>query len=110
MSELRLGPQDAGRTVQMRPGDRLAIALPETAGTGYVWSVEELPSGARLVDERYERAEHAPIGTASTHVLMLESPAGGSLRLRLARPWYGEGAGEGDVLERFALTVVVRDA
>ncbi len=101
MSELRLGPGDAGRTVEVGPEDRLVIALPETVSSGYRWSVEELPIHARVIEDRYEHSDQAPIGSASHHVLVIQGATGGTLRLRHSRPWQGE---EG-VVERFELTV-----
>ncbi len=101
MREVRLGPEDAGRAVEVRAGDQLVIALPETASSGYRWSVEEMPPGARVIEDRYERADKAPIGSASLHVMVIEGATAGTLRLQLSRPWQAE---EG-VVERFELTV-----
>lgn len=44
------------------------------------------------------------------HVLVLKSPTGGTLRLRLARPWSGEGDGQSDPIERFELSIVADNA
>lgn len=101
MTEVQLGPGDNGRTIETRPGDRLVIALPETASSGYRWMADELPSGAQVVEERYENAAGGPIGSPSRHVFIVEAAAG-SLRLRQARPTQGEE----DVVEHFELTLV----
>jgi len=103
MSEVRLGPEDAGRTVTAAAGDRLVLALPETPGTGYTWQVEELPAGARVVDERCEQSSSSGIGGQARRIIVLEAGDGGALRLRRARPWLGE---EG-VNERYEVTTVV---
>ena len=105
MSEVRLGPEDAGRTVTVAVGDRLVVALPEIAGTGYTWQVEELPGGARVVEERYEQPSSSGIGGQARRIFVLEPADGGAVRLRRARPWLGE---EG-VTERYEVITAVED-
>jgi predicted secreted protein len=102
VSEVRLGPEDAGRTVTVAAGDRLVLALPEIPGTGYTWQVEALPAGAAVREERYEQAAGTGIGGGSRHVFVLDPGAGGPLRLRHGRPWQGD---EG-VSDRYELTVL----
>ena len=88
--EHHLGPDDAGRTVEVAAGDRLVLSLPETAGTGYTWEVEALPPGAEVVEERYEQIGPG-VGGSSRHVFVLSAPGEtGQVRLRLLRPWRGE--------------------
>src|SRR4029079_15648048 len=77
MSEARLGPEDAGRTVTVAAGDPVVLALPETPGTGYTWEVEEIPPGARVLEERYERPADAGIGAQSQHVFVVAAGCGG---------------------------------
>ena len=102
--EHRLGPDDAGRTVEVAAGARLVLSLPETAGTGYTWQVEELPPGVEVVEERFERVGPG-VGGSSLHVFVLRAPdAAGALRLRYLRPW----AGEDSVAERYEVTVAPR--
>jgi predicted secreted protein len=96
----QLGPDDAGRTIEVAAGDRLVVSLPEIAGTGYTWQVEELPPGAEVVEERFEDVGHAP-GAASHHVFVVASPhEAGPVRLRYLRPW----AGERTVADRYEVT------
>jgi len=98
--EHHLGPEDAGRTVPVAAGDRLVLSLPETAGTGYTWEVEELAPGASVVEERFEQVGPG-VGGTSRHVFVLEPPeAEGALRFRYLRPWRGEGS----VAERYEVT------
>jgi predicted secreted protein len=98
--EHRLGPDDAGRTIEVAAGDQLVLSLPETAGTGYTWQVEELPPGAEVVEERFERVG-AGTGGSSQHVFVVSPPdAPGRVRVRLLRPW----AGERTVVERYEVT------
>jgi predicted secreted protein len=106
--EHRLGMDDAGRTVEVAAGDRLVLSLPETAGTGYTWSVEDLPPGATVLEERYDLRPEAGIGGASQHVFVLSPPhEAGEVRLVHARPW--EGASADAAPERFALAVTPVD-
>jgi inhibitor of cysteine peptidase len=105
VSEVRLGPEDAGRTVTVAAGDRLVLELPENPGTGYTWQVEALPAGAAVREERYEQPSGAGIGGASQHVFVLDPGTGGPVRLRHGRPWLGE---EG-VSDRYELTVLADD-
>jgi predicted secreted protein len=105
VSEHRIGPEDAGRTVEVAAGDRVRLALPETGGTGYTWEVEALPDGGRLVEEHYEHAAGSGIGGASLHVFVFEPGAGGPLRLRQLRPWLGEAG----VVERYEVELRVTE-
>jgi predicted secreted protein len=106
LPELRLGTDDAGRTIEVAAGDRLELRLPEIAGTGYTWTVDDLPPGAQVVEERYDHRPAGAIGGSAEHVFVISAPeAPGEVKLRHARPWEGAG-GE---LERFAVTVVPAD-
>lgn len=101
MSQRRLGPEDAGRTVEVAAGDQLVVALPEIPGTGYTWQVEALPEGADLLEEHYEQPPDTGIGASAVHVFVIEPGEGGALRLRQGQPWMGE---EG-VLDRYEVAV-----
>lgn len=101
MSDVRVGPEDAGRTVEVTAGDRLLVSLPESAGTGHTWVVEALPDGVAVVGEHYEHAPGAGIGATSRHVFVL-SAAPGTLRLRHGQPWRGEAG----ITERYEVTAV----
>jgi len=105
VSEIRVGTEDAGRTVEVAAGDRVVIVLPEIGGTGYTWQVEELPSGAQLADEHYEQTGPG-IGGMSQHVFVIDPGGGGEFRLKQGRPWLGE---EG-VIDRYDVTVAVSGA
>jgi predicted secreted protein len=100
VSEVRIGTEDAGRTIEVAAGDRVVVALPEIGGTGYTWQVEELPPGAQLVDEHYEQTG-AGIGGMSQHVFVIEPGEGGELRLKQGRPWLDEAG----VIDRFEVSV-----
>jgi len=97
-----LGPDDAGRTIEVAAGDRLVLSLPEIAGTGYTWQVEELPAGAEVVEERFDQVDPAA-GGGSRHVFVV-ADATGPVRLRYLRPW----AGERTIAERYEVTAAPR--
>lgn len=101
MTEHHLGPEDAGRTVTVAAGDRLVLSLPENASTGYTWQVDELPPGARVLEERFELPAGGAIGSSSRHVFVLEPSGEGTLRLRHARPWQPDQS----VLDRYEVTL-----
>jgi predicted secreted protein len=106
VSTPRLGPEDAGRTVEVAVGVPVAVALPETGGTGYTWQVEELPDGAKVIAERYDHEPGAGIGATSLHVFEIDPGPGGQLRFVQLRPWEGEAG----VLERYEVDVRVTGA
>ena len=106
MSQQRLGPEDAGRTVEVAAGGPLVVALPETGGTGYTWQVEQLPERGRVIDVRYEHRPEAGIGATSLHIFQIDPGAGGTLRVAHLRPWEGEAG----VIERYEVEVRVTGA
>jgi predicted secreted protein len=103
VTEVRIGPDDAGRTVEVAAGDRLVVGLPANSGAGYLWEIEALPDSAAVLDERYEDPGTA-IGGLKNQVFVLDAGNGGTLRLRHTRPWLGEAG----VADRYEVTVVTR--
>jgi inhibitor of cysteine peptidase len=85
VSEHRLAAVDAGRTLEVAAGDRVLVALDERPGTGYTWTVEALPSGARL-EEHYEHGDGG-IGGESRHIFTIAPAGDGVLVLLHRRPW-----------------------
>ena len=102
----RLGPEDAGRTVEVAAGAPVAVALPETGGTGYTWQVEELPESAKVISDRYDHEPGAGIGAASLHIFEIDPGSGGPIRLVHLRPWEGEGG----VLDRYEVDARITGA
>jgi predicted secreted protein len=97
-----LGPEDAGRTIDVAAGDRLVLSLPEIAGTGYTWQIEELPPGAEVVEERFDQVDPGA-GGGSRHVFVI-ADARGAVRLHYLRPW----AGERTITQRYEVTAAPR--
>jgi predicted secreted protein len=100
VTEHRLGPEAAGRTIEVAAGDRLVVALPANSGAGYLWQIEQLPEGAEVLDEHYERLAKG-IGGTNVQVFVMTPGEGGTLRLRHTQPWLGEDG----VLERYEVTI-----
>jgi predicted secreted protein len=93
-----------GTTVDVAPGERLELRLPENASTGYLWVLEP-PDPPLRVTEDALRPATAQVGTAGEHrfVVQADEPGETTLVARQARPWAAEA-----VLRRFRLTVRVR--
>ncbi len=79
---------DDGATLRVAVGDRVALRLPESAGTGYLWTLDEA-AGVHVVDDRREQPEGAGAGATGLRVLevAVDEPGAHELRLRLQRPW-----------------------
>lgn len=93
-----------GREIQLRPGEELEIALSETPGTGYRWTVTS--DGApvcRLERDRYDPGPPRP-GAPGRRTFACSAARAGRAEVELVyrRSWSGETAG------RFTVRVVVR--
>lgn len=91
-----------GRTVRLRPGDRLRLTLASNPTTGFSWSVARMPPHLRLVGDGAE-APAVPagmVGADGRQLLIFEATGrgGGVLRLRYRQPWKGGMTGDGFVL------------
>jgi inhibitor of cysteine peptidase len=101
-----------GARLSVRAGDRIVVSLPENAGTGHLWMVEEVgdtlalesdnrvPPGA---DDPTAAREPVPPGAAGNRVLTFRALRNGPARLVLVkkRPW------ESAAVERFESDVIV---
>lgn len=86
MSDLALGPEDRGRQVSVRAGDRIVLRLPENPTTGYRWT-GEIPVFLRVTRDANEPG-FAP-GAAGFRVLELvaEEPGRAEVSLACGRAW-----------------------
>jgi predicted secreted protein len=93
-----------GTTVDVAPGERLELRLPENASTGYLWVLEPPAPPLRVAEEAL-RPPAAQAGAAGEHrfVVQANEPGEATLLARQARPWAAE-----TELRRFRLTVRVR--
>jgi inhibitor of cysteine peptidase len=108
---LHIGPDAAGTTVTLAPGDRLVIELPANPSTGFAWTVAFGPDPAVLVPVGEPEVVVSPlpsgvqtiIGAGGTALLRFVAVAAGSTELTLVyeRPW------ERAPADRFAIAVDV---
>ncbi|MGW5715470.1 protease inhibitor I42 family protein [Amycolatopsis sp. NPDC003865] len=96
-----------GAAADVAPGERLELRLPENAGTGYQWMLDDLGPPLRVVEETRHPGTPDRAGSAGEHRFVLHADAPGETTLvaRHARPWAPE-----NELRRFRLTVRVRPA
>ncbi len=84
---------DDGTTVELRPGETLAIRLPENAATGYAWAAEPVDAGkVELLPAEAEAGGAKAIGSGGETLFRLRArkPGRTELRLRHWREWEGE--------------------
>jgi inhibitor of cysteine peptidase len=106
MTEVTLGAADRGRLIEVAPGSRVLLRLPENPSTGYRWELEPLEGDAlkRQADTYQPPATLAPgAGGVRVFDFLARSPGNVVLRLRLRRPWEPAGA----AAETFEVTVQI---
>lgn len=93
-----------GAAADVAPGERLELRLPENAGTGYQWVLDDPEPPLRVVEEtRHAAADRAGATGEHRFVLHADAPGETTLVARHARPWAPDAE-----LRRFRLTVRVR--
>lgn len=111
MTAMAAGPailteRDDGQAIQLRVGERITLELPETAGTGYRWALEEpVPAALEVREEPFRPSSSMPgsRGTATWTLLALV-PGDVDLRLKLWRSWEGDAS----IRQRFGATLHIR--
>ncbi|MDE9367230.1 protease inhibitor I42 family protein [Luteipulveratus sp. YIM 133132] len=97
-------PED-GQRIPLAAGDSLEVRLRHPSGTGYRWTVTDLPPGVVVGgdDAQVEAGTSSAPGQARTSVveLVASSPGESVVRLALERPW------EDAPLETVSLTLAV---
>jgi inhibitor of cysteine peptidase len=103
MPDVTLTQADNGGRVAVRVGDAIIIRLPETASTGYRWSLVAVDHAyVNVGPPRAERTSDAP-GSGGTSVWTVRATQPGTTRLELqkARSW------ERGAIERFTTDITV---
>lgn len=87
---LILGPEDTGRSTQIRRGQLIGIRATDNPSIGTVWTVAEVPPNLRsegfLYDSEGERAE----GSDTVKIFRFVGTSPGSGTIRLALDYRGE--------------------
>jgi predicted secreted protein len=83
--------RDEGLIIEGQPEDLFILRLPEQAGAGYLWNINELVEAgfAILRDEREIPRPTEVIGGPVTRALTARhcEPASGAFKIELRRPW-----------------------
>jgi predicted secreted protein len=80
------------------------LSLAETPGSGYLWTMGDLPRGLEEIDRRFEGSSEADVvGGSGRRIFRLRASTPGEyeLEFRLKRPW------EEEPLERRVMRLVV---
>lgn len=82
------------------------IELDEIPGSGYKWSLSNLPHAVRLVEDHLKIPENSGIGGGGKRTFILKPVLEGEyiLNLRLGRPWLQEPS-----LKQFTLIIHVKN-
>jgi inhibitor of cysteine peptidase len=106
LADLTLTPENDNATVELHPGDRLIIEVPENATTGFRWYVGPFDESViQLVGEDGAATDPPGIGAGGIHRFTFEARAPGSTTLDL-RHWR-EWEGDKSILGRLRATVRV---
>jgi inhibitor of cysteine peptidase len=106
---LELTKADSAKSVEARPGDLIIIRLPENPTTGFRWTVDKVdPLCGEAQESSFSPARDATVGGGGerTFSFQVKGEGGtGNIGLKLRREWEGDAS----VVERFGVTVKVRN-
>ena len=108
MPTITLKSTHDGKTIEVRNDDTILVQLRENPTTGYQWAIEEPRSPQiRLLGTDYIQSETSGVGGGGERALTFKAREAGraSLKLKLWREWEGDDS----VIDRFEVTLVVRD-
>ena len=107
LPSMTLTEADKGKSITAKPGDTIAISLPENPSTGFRWALEARSDAhLELVDSTYIAAPGTAAGRAGRHVWNFKIRQAGDVRLalKLWRAWEGDKS----IADRFDVTIVSR--
>ncbi len=114
MADFELTIADDGKTLTIRPNDRVVVRLPEgAAGGGHLWQLDRIDDHIiALESKRYEPPPEPPPGTrpragADRTVILTfvaKRPGQATIALKAARPWDPRA-----VAKRFLVEIDVTD-
>ena len=108
LSMITLKSMHDGNTIEVRVDDTILVQLRENPTTGYQWDIEEPKSRLiRLLGTDYIQSETSGVGGGGERALTFKAKEAGRaiLKLKLWREWEGDNS----VIDRFEVTLVVRD-
>ncbi|TWP35802.1 protease inhibitor I42 family protein [Leekyejoonella antrihumi] len=79
--------------IEVRVGESFALPdLAEAGGTGYLWSIPQVPEAIRIVSSEHHQSEHAPAGASGVRRFVLQPMVSGTHNVvaELRRPWGSE--------------------
>lgn len=104
MVDLVLTEADAGRTVEVAPGQAVQLRLPENPTTGYRWVLTMTPADClAIASDGFERESAAAPGAGGVRVLDIKAVTAPECGLALAyrRPWEKEAPAASELAFRF---------
>ena len=89
---VHLRDKDAGRSIRLKPKEKLDVDLDENPTTGYSWQTVSIPSLLELKDSDYvpDAPQRCGSGGRKTFHFVVARPGSGTLRMEYRRPWEKE--------------------
>jgi len=104
---VKLTEADAGKRVELAPGDTLEIALEGNPSTGYNWEVESVDNAIlKQVGEPQFEADSSAVGSPGVITLAFQALASGQTNLKLI--YHRSFEPEVAPLETYEVSVVVK--
>ena len=108
MSELKLTQADKGKSFEVHRDDVIVIYLKENPTTGYRWAVHVADDKIlALQSSEFSVPEDPKIGQGGMRVFTFKAKTVGTGQIQLKH--YREWEGDDSIIERFAITVVLRE-
>ena len=92
MTDLTLTLDDDYRTIELQPGSRITVRLPENPTTGFRWHVDRIEGDVEQLDDSYEPGASPLIGGGGIRQFrfQFQGPGGAEIALKEWQPWEGE--------------------
>lgn len=104
MAVVQLSEDDHDRSIRVRRGDTMAIALAESPTTGFVWETALVRGCVVAAGDAFAMSsDSGKLGAGGVHTYSFNvvSDGDGRVELKLWRPWNGEAS----VARRFAIDI-----
>jgi inhibitor of cysteine peptidase len=106
MATATLTLADSGKSVEVRPGDTIAISLEENPTTGYRWAIDSLDQHSVTSMGDAHTPAGSGVGGGGTRIFTLQAVKTNTteVRFKLWREWEGDKS----IIQRFDATIHVR--